>query len=433
MNAPPKQPDQIASPPVAATPSSTAEWLVQALTYDIDALRASRSQPGWTAWALLAGGGAIAWALATVWAKEQPVALEVARWSMVLYVGIDLVRRLRNVLSPAPRPGGRTSRFRLMRDVFGSARPQILLFLVESLAAIWLVGQVWRTWPFHAAIVAVGWFGLEALMTALALVFSAFRETFRELAVPAHPYGTKFSAISSSLLVAVLLYVLGGAAYSVLVVAPADARAIRPALLLVALLVIGEILSGEVQDAPLLDTLVELRRNLLVGAIDVEAAAREYDISSLGLRGSDVLQGRIKRLLAISENLRADAVNFRKRLEDTRQLLKAIPQANAAEIAAASRNVDGALKGLEEKFDAGMKQYRKEYQELKKWLTALMTVSADKAAVRTSVLDLLDRGFGEMRSEVARLRESSREVSAEIIKQARSASQSRDNGSDTTQ
>jgi hypothetical protein len=275
-----------ALPPVPTSPVHGAQdtqayaALMSFLDKEVDHARSDRSRNGWTAWAILLTIGAMLWAAL---GERQANALTgpiVAAWFVASSLVCDTI--IDGILQRYDQSGD-PRRFRV--GIFLGRRPLALVAMVaRACAALYALFVARSVLPAYVLMATAGIYLLFAGLIAIVLIILA-----RDLLISAGPTAPSRLVTWGSRVVAAVA-VFGACANAPLPAGGIPAGSVKVGVLLGLASYFLTLLISEQHRDPLLDSLIELRRSLGLGEVDVPTAFRRCQIILRGLAFSDWVQ-----------------------------------------------------------------------------------------------------------------------------------------------
>lgn len=355
--------------------------VVQALTFAIERIKASDSKPGWTPWALVAAGTGACWALLSTLGQENaPTLSSVVKWSVLVVVLAESVRVLWRFvpLSTPSRP--RADRFSLSSNEFRSDRLAILYVLAQSLTVLYVL----RAFPLWADALFVRTATVSYAVVAVAAV-CAFAMSFVGFAAPSEAFEGRATNVPFRVAGGLFVLLHASLAYAVVKLLLRDypglnVATIKAACLVFAILLIARFLLISTAEAPLIQTLCDIRNRLLLGQMTVTEALGDIEIATLGLSASDVLQERIRSLLRVQEEMRAEFRSGATEVAQLKGLLDNAAKATTEEAIACRKAICSGIAARIGRVESLRARYAGEFKkfELRAQVLASMSTCQDK-------------------------------------------------------
>lgn len=242
---------------------------------------------------MLVGLAGVLWALTAELSSPVDTNLTLALFLMFAVL-FDALRLLGTLLMR--RNGEQATRFHLATDAFGPNRPIVLFMAGKEGILAWLFHYC-SDGPFITRA-GICIYGLLAAVSSLAFVAS-----YWPLPLP-NRRGRGAAIIVPTLL---LVLVLLEAALAVYIVPRATLSIVHPvrvaACIAIALQLVGVFLNIS-PTSPLIASMVQLRRSVLLGHISLEAAVDEFELIAVGRRASHLVQGRVGQIIEIIDRAR---------------------------------------------------------------------------------------------------------------------------------
>ncbi|HEX8633318.1 MAG TPA: hypothetical protein VF703_04120 [Pyrinomonadaceae bacterium] len=265
------------------------------LNSEIENIRDTQTRQGWTSWGLVGGVVGALWLLSGE-LKSEKFQAEVIGTSILLFSTlIDAVRWLVSLLPQRRTQRDASIRFRWSNELFSGNE---LLFVFESLRSITLIVIAFflaSKWWFSllAVSVAYGWYCVMAILwLILTLTEYPVRQGLTKLGI-----------------IYILIFVTACLAsfFSHLYIAPFPVGEVIASYKVGGLFVVISylvlLLVIVIKDSPVLQSLIEVRRNIAFNRIDIDSAVRQAEIALDGITVADALQREVNLILATVERL----------------------------------------------------------------------------------------------------------------------------------
>lgn len=293
-----------------ATESSTEQSrraeLRQLLDAEISNIMERRKREGWTTWALLGGIGTILWLLADRLANDSISWTNTSTLLLVLWLGYLSFALMKACFWPAEETGA-SSRYRPIDSYMLSAGLSFVpLGAVFIALAVKLSGNVpllitVLTVTIQAILVLIGAGILVLRFLGLPLSASSARHRYTSYILVPLGVGCLVSS----------LFYLGS-------ISSLHIEDIRVAGLLFAVMELSGRALNKTKDEASLTSFISIRRELVLGKLDLQTALTQADIVFAGVKGSDILQEDIQQYLKVyacfDENLRQQTERIDKTL-----------------------------------------------------------------------------------------------------------------------
>lgn len=291
--------------------------LIQALTWEIDIIEKEQNRPGWTKWALLGSSAMVISFGLNELVGKQYVGAHIA----IVFVSTFLLERsflaikmILDRLEPY-QPNG--VRFTFSRN-FASSRILLLLWSVLFATVFWLSYIIQPMVSFITVIslrmfLALSLFNFVVVLIILFVDLPVSKSTSRKWVISVVSL-IDFGLSSMAAFGCVQSIYSTASAYSL--------PEFRLGLLCFAFVSLVLLLTNDPPMRPLMRTLVELRRDLAFGRIDIAAANRQAEIAIAGLKTADVLQPHLEKVLKICEKLQRSLQKAHSRLNILESTMK---------------------------------------------------------------------------------------------------------------
>lgn len=274
--------------------------IVELLDFEITRIRAEESQPGWTVWALLGGIATTGW-LFTLEIESHGANLRAISFLfLIFYLVFTSTRVLHRLLSPPSSSLKSASHFHLSHSHLSKTRTSLLLDLALRIILILIV--VAHSPLVHPAfyITACILFGAEVVVCLIIFALSFLHLPITDYRTSRLRQVAPFIYIFFALII-ITLVGYGGALVG-RTISPTISE-YRSAGLLMAITLMLSILARRGRDSPLLQTLIDIRRNIGFGRLPVEDAKRQAEIALEGMTASDILQDELAAILSHIEDI----------------------------------------------------------------------------------------------------------------------------------
>lgn len=284
--------------------------LLRVLDCEIEEAHRRRAWPGWTPWMLLTATAALVWAgIGHMRDAHEPTVVTVAALATLLVVevveGVRALLRLREHDVP-------DSRVLVSGDLLRLERPALLIQVLYVGLIWWAMLSLAPGVPYPARVAILAW---AAQLGLWALV--AFGYSFWPVPVPEGV--TSFSiwrlfGLGIPVLLAASALIGCGACLR-----HASLDGLQAGLLFGAAAGLFLKVANESQESPLFDTLVELRRDILLQRIEPTEAAERVRVVLAGMHLEDYVQHDARQMLRSMEDMRPALERFRPVLAAMRQ------------------------------------------------------------------------------------------------------------------
>ena len=289
--------------------SPRIDHVLQTLDFEIDRIRSQEKESGWTTWAVLGGLATVVWLLLGELNSES------IQWANVLVLFLafsllfDNVSILFTIFSEEEQPREKGRRYRFSHYL-GENRLEILPGLLRCFALIWVAWYASKfVWPSHALLAYV-YYGLAAIILALAFVWSF-------LSIPLRVYSGKWEiSLVMVVFLAVGCWPMVGYFFTVYSGPQgANLAEYRVSILITAAMILLLLLARGTRYVPMLASLINVRRDLAFGKIDVDTAIHRTDIILTGMQMQDLVQEDLKRLLEYIDQVEEEFAEASKNLD----------------------------------------------------------------------------------------------------------------------
>lgn len=310
--------------------SPTKEDLLKTLDFEINQISSEQQRNGWTKWALYGVLAGSLWLLAEQWEKGDFNFTVVLILIVVFSIGLDILRQSKRLLPHQPGKYKRALRFKPITEL-GVNSPAFFLYairhvLVFGIAAIFAGKVFWIS-----AIIVLWYYGGYTLTSLLVFILGYFvwyfpsTETIykRTSKLSLKRYYRYWGLTLIGLIWGFIGYLNAALAYS-----PEGIKVVnfRIAGLLVVIGYAFYLLLELSVKIPLLSNLVEIRRDLSFGRIEIQAATRQAEIIIAGILVDERLQADIAELMPLVEQRR---LGFTQLYDKITRLSKVIPDQHA--------------------------------------------------------------------------------------------------------
>ena len=274
---------------------TSVERTLQLLDSEIEHIRGTETQQGWTSWGLIGAIVAALWLLS----DELKVAnsrLEIVALAVILFSSItDSVRWLIYQFWQWKVSADQSTKIRWSHEWFSGNE---LVFVVEFLRSLALLIVAWevapRSWlPLSAFSIAYGWY-LLMVIAWLALTRAEF-PIKQGFTIKGFAYILGFVV---PCLTSFLLYLNFASALTGEVVSSFRVGGI---IVFISYLILS--LAMVTKHSSVLHTLIALRRDLALDRIDAKSAASQVEIALKGMEVSDAIQKDVSPILNLVERL----------------------------------------------------------------------------------------------------------------------------------
>jgi hypothetical protein len=270
------------------------------LDSEIENLRSEIEGPGWTSWALTGALAALVWILISLVEEGKyslkPVASLLLVTSFLVY-SYALVKGRVGPSLPSERPKGR-----LMPTHVINANMAVIILLVAQLAFLTIVILRLST---ELGSVATS-ISLAAISLLWLIVLAGIVIAAKRIPVPFNSRHRLVTIVLVIYLVVMLLSIWYHIRFLWISPGVASVYDVRFALVIAAIFYLSGRLVSVPRGALTLDVLRTIRRELLLGRIELGTAIQQVDIALTGMRASDLLEGYVSKLLSLYRDASAE-------------------------------------------------------------------------------------------------------------------------------
>jgi hypothetical protein len=271
------------------------------LSFEIDHLRSEIQRPGWTTWAITGAMAALVWVLITLveeggYSLRTVASLLLVIW--LLHISYNFIKGYINENPPSHSSGGR-----FMPTYMVSAnRLGIILGLAQFVFLLIVVKMFSTELGSLATIISYAAVSILLFFAFAALVVSIARFPI--------PLNTKNNLSSAILPIVCSILMLVSVWYHsrFLWISPGGTTVydVRFALVIAAIFYLTSRVVSVPRGALTLDVLTSIRREFLLGRIELDIAVRQADIALVGMRASDLLENFVAKLLSLYSDISAE-------------------------------------------------------------------------------------------------------------------------------
>lgn len=273
--------------------SGKTEYLIQLINNEIESIKEERQQPGWTIWALSGSLATLFWLMLNEIEKGQVSITTVIRLLIIISLIFDCFLYLKMSLPEATSSINAYGRFFITNQVFRK-RSGLILFLVQFGLVLYFTYFLSNQVPQIANVLSYTVNGFNFLLFLLLLILS-----FIKYPLPRKPNPLTWSSRGFFMLFVIITCYLIYIYITELFIYTPTITSIRIAVLNATIYYIIFLISKISNPSPLLESLINIRRELTLGHLEYQTAAEQIDIAITGLRVSDVLQGYVENILVL--------------------------------------------------------------------------------------------------------------------------------------
>jgi hypothetical protein len=270
------------------------------LDSEIENLRSEIQRPGWTSWALTAALAGLVWILISLVEQGNYSLKAVASLLLVvsfLTYSYALVKDRVSPSLPSERPKGR-----LMPTNLVNANMPVIILIVAQLAFFTIVIPRFST-ELGSVATSISLAAISLLW--LTVVAGIFIVAMR-IPVPFNSRHRLLPIVSVIYLVVMLLSIWYQIRFLWISAGVASVYDVRFALVVAAIFYLSCRLVSVPRGALTLNVLRTIRRELVLGRIELGPAKEQVDIALTGMRASDLLEGYVSKLLSLYRDASAE-------------------------------------------------------------------------------------------------------------------------------
>lgn len=280
----------------------TVESILGVLDFEINRITVEQQRPGWTLWAIYGGLVSSGWLLLDQWEKGSVNVINVLHLFLIFSLITDIITDSQILLPNDTKRLKKTPRVKQYTEI---TRPlDAFLFMARSglllLIAILLRNKI----NLIQTGITLFYYGVLTVLGVLGFVISLFNIS---ILFPPQPWEIKARMVSniiSVIVLAALVWAVSGyielaLAHPILI----SVSDFRVAGLLYVISFLIPMLAEHSKDNPLLTSLIEIRRDLAFGHVDLQTAVQQSDIAIAGLKAEEALRVGFSDLLQFMEEL----------------------------------------------------------------------------------------------------------------------------------
>lgn len=281
--------------------TSSPELLVELLNEEINRLDSFPTRSGINPWILLAAFAAIIWMIFPKVYDYSANYLDLILPFLLLYVFHDLITYLINTLKPNDTNGpGKTGRFQLTNINIGGDRHSILLELIKVGIIITMISYISNIYKSYGIKLLYIPYSMIALFLPLMFVLSFFE-------FPLSLKSGSKNKIATILIILIFILCLSVGSWFLIEIGIQN----KPSMIswqisgsfLVISIIIGLLAKSNRESSPLLNSLIDLRRDIILNKISFESALNQTDIVFSGLSISHLLQDEVEKILVLQRQI----------------------------------------------------------------------------------------------------------------------------------
>lgn len=294
--------------------------VLQVLDFEIERIRAEQRRPGWTMWAIYGAIASALWLLSEQIASGTTHLTNVLQLVVAFVLIVYLLEVLKMIAPESQRGGGPQVRFRWFHHSTNRLVIGIDLLRAVSITLIALTITAGLRWYHITAALLI--FGGMTLLSLAILVATFFKFPVKTGALPIVGW---LSRTIAGLIWSGEISLFGWLAYAYIGAVRSSAEIVsladvRIAALLVAMSVGLRIVANESLTSPLLLSLIETRRDLVFGHLDLDTAISNAEIAIAGMNESDVLQEDVQGILRSVEQIDKRVIKAARHVEEFKSL-----------------------------------------------------------------------------------------------------------------
>ena len=288
--------------------------VLRLLDSEIDYALSKQRRPGWTTWVLVAALGTVFW----LFFSETNLAIVSTSDLVLLFISIsvfmDSILGLCKLIAFQAHDEVSGARFFLSSER-AKFLPQVVVRIIHFGLIIVLLTLLDRQllWLYKDAIYV--FYGLTLFLELWDLVASFFRVPLTR----GFDLRDKVSLVTFVAILCLLVLLMLLSVYTLLSKYTIfDFVEIRMSGLLVAASFLFFFLSLGSAENPLVASLIEIRRALTLGGMELNTAIKQADIAIVGMRVEDVLQEDVRKILGFYEKAKMQIFETQKKMRMTR-------------------------------------------------------------------------------------------------------------------
>jgi hypothetical protein len=283
--------------------------LLSLLDSEIERIQTQDREPGWTKWALLGGLGTDLWLISNELEHGSIDWQKSAIFFLWLFLAKEFLAHLNGLL--AFRSNNKSGPRFFLFKAYGQQLRRLAIFYAFMYALpLFLLIHVAFPLSTHSIWFLRIYLIFFAFVSCLAIPLSFLRLPFS--------VGPERRSVRVTLLILFLLITVPLSELSSYIIntwSTFTQPTLRVStLFLIGLYLIQLLLRGQT-GTPLLNTLIELRRSLVLGQIDYQSAFKQAEVAFSGLRVSDVLQDEVNIMLSHMNEINIRLESMRKELQ----------------------------------------------------------------------------------------------------------------------
>lgn len=274
------------------------DHLISLLEFEVNRLETAWSRSGWSLWALLAGLATTLWLVTAELERSRPNLSTILFLFLLYSLLFDCLLHIFRLFSD-PTSSAMPGRFIRVGPHLTRSRPTLLLETTRNVILLFMMVYIANLIPWQFRAIIYAYLVIFSLIDVLILGLSLGKGSIPPTPMPA---GKLLVAIVLVFLLPAIIPSLGLMRVLWLEQVNPTLQEYRLAGLFAAGYVILFLLVRGQRQTPLLQSLIEMRRSIALGQLDVELATRQVDIALQGMTTSDVFQADLAKMLGDLEN-----------------------------------------------------------------------------------------------------------------------------------
>lgn len=304
-----------------STLDAKSEHLLHLLDSEINQIVYQEKKPGWTTWVLYASIATLFWILLV---QLDPLTFNLSNvliLLLVLSLITDLIKILPEIFTLTGESPLRDTRFFYISRVFEGERLFLFLLALRFLIILLLIQKFsYVLNNYSYTLISVLYFFYTLLFVILLIL------SFLKIPLPsASGKQNKLKLLLMLLPFLMTIYTLSHYYFYLKNNTP-SINDLKIGFIVTALIYLIILLSSRKSNTPLLSSLIAIRRNFSLNKISYEEAIKQTDIALLGLQINDVLQGNVKRILDVFENINLESDDMIKKVKVFKNELPSDPK-----------------------------------------------------------------------------------------------------------
>jgi hypothetical protein len=270
--------------------SFSKEEVLKALDFEIDSIKSEINRLGWTTWALLGSLATIIWLIINNWENFKGNFTNVGLWFFCVIFLIDILNIIDNILLQRKSHTGEIRIYRF-KELYSSSRRLFLLNFLMALSLVYLSVILLKNVPPLIRIYSFLFYGGACLIWLFTLIMS-----FIDFPLVQGNYKFRTYKLILTLIILPGFVVLF---YCYKTIGTINILEIKLAFLICTFLFLLKRLSEGNDSKSKMDSLKEIRRDLVFGRLGIQEALKRTDIILLGMNVSQFFQDDIDSLLKL--------------------------------------------------------------------------------------------------------------------------------------